>query len=345
MATNPDKYSGIWTDFQKDKAKGIRVGQREADFMTIHTDELGNVPLATATARWPQLAAGLEPFITNKGITKGFWWKDLKLGWCWTSDDNSVISTSIRIDELFALLPKEAALAWVLNCAIIPRDQQTRLLSEAINENYTGEFLHMEIQRRWGKKYAVPKNLKSQDYHDGPFNDKEHEWRPWQQAADIQTDDQGTTEMTPEEIVRTWVYQRQQEAEYEEENHHHIRSSKKAKNQEPWGDRHHPIHRTAAQGGLSPRTLEAYKYEFHRHLPIAPLEESDGDLDLSDPRGAQEAENVNFAGQHGQSPRHRDNMFITGRFPGLAGIARASTDPAPFSLSSRIREAYDFHRK
>jgi hypothetical protein len=267
------------------------------------------------------------------------------LGWCWTSDDNNIISTSIRIDELVALLPKEAALVWIINMALVPKSQQAKLHSEAISDNYTGEFLHMEIQRRWGRKYAVPAHLKSQNGgYDFPFNDKEHEWRPWRHAADIQTDDQGTTEMTPEEIVRTWVYQHQQEAEYEEENHHHSRSSKKAKNQEPWGDRHHPIHRTATQGGLSPRTLTAYKYELRRHLPVAPLEESDGDLDLNDPREAQEAENVNFAGQQGQSPRHRDNMFITGRFPGLAGIARASTDPAPFSFScSRIREG--FHRK
>jgi hypothetical protein len=75
MPTNPDKHTGTWTDYKNDKAKGIRVCRGDPDTMTVHTDEVGNIPLAAATARWPQLIVGTQLVDSKHGLTKGYWYK------------------------------------------------------------------------------------------------------------------------------------------------------------------------------------------------------------------------------------------------------------------------------
>jgi hypothetical protein len=325
MSTNPETQAGTWTDYKTNKAKGIRVCRGDPDTMSVHTDEAGNIPLQAATARWPQLIRGTQLMDSKHGLAKGYWYKEATLGWSWTSDDNGIIAMAIRVDELFALLPMDTCIAWILNMALVPRSEHAKLLADALQNNYTGEFLALMIEQRWGKKFPIPTHLKSQNNSYSPFPDR-GEGRPWRQHLEEAAYMAEAHQLSDEDIIKAWLYNHKPEADSDEENHHRGHSTKKAKNNAPWGDKHHIIHRTANQGGLTPRTMAAYNREFHRNTPMAvhygrqgfeteqaapppgPLDDSDNDLRLD--------------------PWDFDQN----------SAARASTDPAPAWSDNMLRE-------
>jgi hypothetical protein len=297
MSTNPETQAGTWTDYKTNRAKGIRVCRGDPDTFSVHTDEAGNIPLQAATARWPQLIRGTQLMDSKHGFTKGYWYKEPTLGWSWTSDDNGIIAMAIRVDEAFALLPMDTCISWILNMALVPTSERAQVLEDALQNKYTGEFLARMIEERWGKKFPIPTNLKPQSNNYSPVPDI-GQVRPWRQHLEEAAHMADVHQVSDEDVINAWLYNHQHDADSDEENHHRGHSSKKAKNDAPWSDRLHIIHRTANHGGLSPRTKAAYHREFHRNTPVAvhygkrgyetaqaapppgPLDGSDNDLRL-----------------------------------------------------------------
>jgi hypothetical protein len=252
--------------------KMFRVRRGDPDPLPVHTDETGNIPLHVATAGWPQLISGTQLIESKHGSTKGYWFKEPNLGWIWTSDDNGIIAMAIREDKAFTSLPTDTRISWIQHMALVPKPQRAEALEDALHNKYTGCFMTRYIDGRWGKKSSkssnptniVPQNL---NYNHLTDTTQARHGRQHPQHTAGATD---VCQVSDKDVINTWLYNHPYDIDSEEENYHIERGLKKAKNNAPWDNTTHVMHRAAKLGGLSPRTKAAYHRELHRNTTVTP---------------------------------------------------------------------------
>jgi hypothetical protein len=200
--------------------------------------------------------------------------------------------------------------------ALVPRSRRAEVLEDALHNKYTGVFLTRYIEGRWGKNSSNPTNIFPQSLNYNPIPDTAQA-RPWRQHPQHTAGITDVHQVSDEDVINTWLYNHPYETDSDEENYHIEHGSKKAKNNAPWNNTLHVMHRAARQGGLSPRTNAAYHREFHRNTTVAPHYQKRGHA------------TAQTALPPGPQKRSDNDLHLDQRDFDQASAARASTDPAP----------------